>query len=734
VKKRFVGARGWALGAGGSLVGAARLALGAGIALTLGAVLVAAQQRPVFRGGANFVLVDAYPSRDGRIVEGLTAADFQILEDGKPQTVDSIEFVRIEPTPEAARQDPNTVAESMAQAADPHNRVFVVFLDSYHTTVAGSHDIRTPLVDTLNRIIAPNDLYGLTTQYHRAKDLVLARKLNTLEDQLTRYWPWGERNRITRGVNGQTDPMEDKLENCFHIKHKKVTETQWVPENWIVHDGPVDRYLDDILIERYREDKTLTKLEELIVYLGQLREARSTVLLVSDGWLLLDQRPDLTRQPDNDIRSGREVATVGKPLGNSQLGSVVEAEFAECLGELNRLVHLSQDQRFRDLLTRASRSNVSFYPIAASGLMVFDRADASTNVRARADGPPRETVLGRDAQHLGDRVTSLRELAENTDGIAIVNTNDLKGGLRRIADDVSAYYLLGYYSTNNKFDGKFRKIDVKMKTPGLSVHARHGYLAPAAGPGAAPPPAASADAANGAAAGTAAAATGVNAALDALARTKDTADVFMYGAASGAEITVVVELSSGQIGRGAWPKGARVQLDLTGAGGVRVGTASATIDPGARSTVVRVAAIAGDGPWNALARVTGGTADDLDGRAEIRRVPATLVGEPLVFRATPAPASPLRAVADFRYRRTERVHVEWPVLAALDRREARLLDRNGQPLPVPVNLTERDVNGRPSVAADVNLAPLTAGDYVIELTVGSGAGTERKLIAIRVVS
>ena len=65
------------------------------------------------------------------------------------------------------------------------------------------------------------------------------------------------------------------------------------------------------------------------------------------------------------------------------------------------------------------------------------------------------------------RLDTLRTLAENTDGLAIVNTNDLGKGMRRIVDDVSAYYLLGYYSTNTRNDGRYRSIDVKMKPPGL---------------------------------------------------------------------------------------------------------------------------------------------------------------------------------------------------------------------------------------------------------------------------
>jgi hypothetical protein len=109
------------------------------------------------------------------------------------------------------------------------------------------------------------------------------------------------------------------------------------------------------------------------------------------------------------------------------------------------------------------------------------------------------------------------------------------------------------------------------------------------------------------------------------------------------------------------------------------------------------------------------------------------LGDPVVYRARPSPRAPLYAAADSRFRRTERVHVEWQVFDVLNRREARLLSREGQPLAVPVTVTERDVDGLPQVAADVNLAPLTDGDYVIELVVGSGAETQRALVAVRVV-
>src|SRR5687767_12753584 len=86
-----------------------------GVAAVAVAGLVTAQelqQRPTFRGGARFVRVDVYPAdRDGRPVEGLTAADFEVFEDGKVQDIDTFEFVKIEADPAAMRVDPNSQKE-----------------------------------------------------------------------------------------------------------------------------------------------------------------------------------------------------------------------------------------------------------------------------------------------------------------------------------------------------------------------------------------------------------------------------------------------------------------------------------------------------------------------------------------------------------------------------------------------------------------------------------------------
>lgn len=93
-------------------------------------------------------------------------------------------------------------------------------------------------------------------------------------------------------------------------------------------------------------------------------------------------------------------------------------------------------------------------------------------------------------------------------------------------------------------------------------------------------------------------------------------------------------------------------------------------------------------------------------------------------------AQPPSPAATALFRRTERVHLEWTSTATLTTRTARLLDRTGAPLPVEVNLSEKP---GAVLAADLNLAPLGPGDYVIELTfMPEGGKATTQLLALRI--
>jgi len=662
-----------------------------------------AQQRPVFRGGTNLVTVDAYPRLGGRVVHGLTPADFDVFEDGVRQKIDQFEFVEAGGIPDGERVDPDSQRDMLQQAADPHNRVFVVYLDVYDVGLTGSHDIRGPLVNVLDRIIAPGDLFGLTTSKATPASLVLGRRTQSVADQLSRFWPWGERNRLGRDPD---DPVETYLDRCF-------------PDGGADDDGTA-RPMADVLIERRREDRTLGNLRDVISYVGGLREARTSVLVVSDGWRVF--RPDgaLASAGAGLLTRGGTQLLAPPPVGIAPGGRITadtglsDMYSAQACGlELARLAALDDRQAFQQIIALANRKNVVMYPIAADGLQVTDLTVQ----------PAMQTPLGAvaDMDHQRSRVDAARTLAAETDGLAVVDTNDLRGGLQRVVDDVSAYYLLGYYSTDPKADGRFRKITVQVRRPGVAVVSRRGYVAT---------PAASV-AGSASATDPAPARVEADAALNRLARIDTDVDLFTYGVASGQQLSVVAEIPSEDVELGTWTTGGQVVVTALNAAGEPAGRGEGRIAPGTRAALVQVPVGTTPGPWRIAVTVTGASGR-LQSSLEVSASRNALLGDPLIYRSPSGPRAFLQPVADFLFRRTERIHVEFPVRKPLDRRSIRVLDSQRlQPLPIGATLTERDQGGD-VLAADLTLSPLAGGDYLLDVSVGSAAESERRQVAFRV--
>ena len=130
----------------------------------------------------------------------------------------------------------------------------------------------------------------------------------------------------------------------------------------------------------------------------------------------------------------------------------------------------------RDAIASATRSNVAFYGIDVRGL----GAGSETSIEIQSF--PDDRSLGLDSTALLNETRmgqdSLRTLSEETGGFAVVNNNDIPGAFRRLVEENSSYYLLGYYPANDRRDGRFRRIEVRTSKPGLTVRARRGYVAP----------------------------------------------------------------------------------------------------------------------------------------------------------------------------------------------------------------------------------------------------------------
>jgi hypothetical protein len=146
---------------------------------------------------------------------------------------------------------------------------------------------------------------------------------------------------------------------------------------------------------------------------------------------------------------------------------------------------------FVGVIDAANRANVSVYTMDAAGLRgVSEQAkirDEVNQAGARGinsayatpsgDDPLTKALENNEAVLRQDPHTGLGELAEGTGGVLFENTNNLRHGFDRIDDDLHNYYLLGYTPLNETYDGRFRRIDVKVKRPGLTVAARKGYFA-----------------------------------------------------------------------------------------------------------------------------------------------------------------------------------------------------------------------------------------------------------------
>jgi VWFA-related protein len=679
------------------------------LALLLSASVFAQQpETPRFRAGANLVRVDAYVSKDDVALTDLKAEDFTVFEDDRPQQVESFELVQARrPNPQTERTDPTNVRDMQQQVVDAA-RVFTLFFDRWHVQLQGSYHARKPIIETLDRLIGPDDLVGAMTPEMSPGSVTYSRRTGSIERTVTETWHWGARNSL------QTTPREDAILGCY-------------PEKQNADLAPK-------MIARLREQETLDALEALVIHLEALRPERKFVMVFTEGWSLF--RPDVTlSRAAGDQAPGADPIRVNPITGglakqgdpDERNGSMMTYEACERLRTM--LAYSDHEMDFRQLLQRANRANVSFYPIDARGLVVFD-----TPIQLGV--PP-----SLDRAWLTHRFDALRVMAEQTDGHAVLDTGDVAVGMRKAFTDVGSYYLLGYYSTNPKLDGKFRRIRVEVKRPDVNVRNRPGYLAPteaearAAGAmiekaGAKPalPPT-------------------VTRALDAIAPARGNLPVRVQAIGARNTIRAIVELDAVTAKQPEWIAGGTLKLTIEPerqAAGLTSAPAPAqvmtlAIDPGQRSIVItgtdrplaagRYAVRAELLPRNSRVPVQMTTFTTVPAEA------AEVATGGLALRRGPSTGLAYIATADPRFRRTERLRLEVPLAAEGFTGTGRLLTREGQALPLIITFSTRtdEATQQRFGIADLTLAPLAAGDYVLELSLTKGGKPELVSYGFRIV-
>jgi VWFA-related protein len=622
------------------------------------------QRSPTFRTEANHVRLDVIATSRGVSVTDLRKGDFELLEDGQRQEIEEFEHVAI-PARQRTSQDaiaPFNPEESRAVAKDPRARVFVVFLDDNHVDLSGSYRIREPLTAALEQLIGPDDVFAVMTPSMPARALMFTRRTTTLAGELERHWNWGRRDNP-----GGKDSTERDCEVQRSLDPERAEE----------------------LIARRREQQTLKALADLTAYLREVRDGRKAILLVTEGW-----------------KSHRSVGLSGCGVDPFLDGAHV----------------------LRSVMGAANRANASFYPIDPRGLPVFDQSIT----RPLTPGPGTQVsgfLLAKrpdvDAEVFRARRETLQTLADGTDGLAALDSNDLAASLARILTDLSSYYLLGYYSTG-KLDGKFHAITVRVTRPGIHVRARRGYLATMETE---PPAMTDGDAETARLAA-------VIAPLADYARELPlrvhAATGWRDGEAAAPTVWVQGELSGGRQPSEVRTADAVATIQLLSTEGRVLGTGRVVLPPSTQTFRAALTPTPPLVPGSYVVRVSIASADSSSPTPET--MPITVVPRPrasgtLWMRRSASTRNRDVPTADLRFRRSERITVEIPAPTA-EAGVARLLDRHGRARSIPVTTALRtDADGSQWLSAGLVRAPLATGDYIIELS----GRDEKTLVAFAVV-
>ena len=405
-----------------------------------------------------------------------------------------------------------------------------------------------------------------------------------------------------------------------------------------------------------------------------------------------------------------------------------------CDTDRQALATLDDRLAFQGVMDAANRANVSFYPLDARGLSPMSTDDASSptpggGATARGGG-----VSAPRSVPLRTRSEQLRTLAGETDGFAVLDPGDLDRGLKRAVDDLTSYYLLGYASSNAKQDGTARSISVRVKRSGVDVRARRGYRAATAD-----------EVERGRSTSTAS----PNAALSELQMALASLDMARpgvplrttvgYATIEGAAGTgtrvhawAQAELDSVTARQGAWLGGGTVEVTVVAPDGTSLVTRTAMLNAGERSVTVDVGEVSVQGELSVRTRIS----PQLEGAplSDTVRVPSLVPGgHPLLMRRGPTTGLNYRPTAAPLFQRTERLRVDLPVAPGAEPPKAEVLDRMGKPIAVPVRTAVREENGVTWASAEVSLAPLAPGDYLIRLATSAGGKAYSVLTSFRMV-
>jgi VWFA-related protein len=394
----------------------------------------ASQDRPTFSVQIDLVTTDVI-ARDnsGNFVADLTRNDFEVYEDGVRQEIVSMTLshggrvtnVLAAPPPVAPE---GIILPPTRRVDDSSGRIFVFFVDDLHLSFQSTPRVRSLFKKMAQILLHDGDMFGIVSSGPSSISVQMTYDKKRLDEAIEKIT--GDELKPSEIINGPTGS-----------------------------DGPAE--------VRYRAHVAMSTVTELLDNLEKVHNRRKALVYVSDGY-------DFT--PFQAARLGfmnpSSAYTQNSQLQNLALDPSTAAQNSSSVPDTTPTSQYGKEE-FADAdlgiqlaqLTRiANRANTTIYTIDPRGLV------ASGDLVDEPIQPQQWASFIQKSQG------TLRELAEDTGGLALVNQNDFDKGLKRIDAETSDYYVLGYYSTNPDPTRRLRRIQVKVTRPGVTSTSRSEYI------------------------------------------------------------------------------------------------------------------------------------------------------------------------------------------------------------------------------------------------------------------
>lgn len=385
---------------------------------TLTLAALAQEPQVVFRASTNLVVLDvSVRDRSGKEISGLKKDDFAVLEDGKPQTVSVFEFQKLDATPLPRVELAARPAAAAAPAGNGKPPVIAIAAPGR----IQYQDRRLMVMFFDFSSMSPQD------QMRAQKSaLQFLRERMTAADMVS-VMTFASKLEVKQDFTDDRDQLTEVIRG---FKIGEASELSGVADTGDTDTGEdtgAAFVADETEFNIFNTDLKLAALESATKMLAALPEKKALVYF-SGG--------------------------VGKTgvENQSQLRSTVNA---------------------------AVRANVAFYPVDARGLTALPPGGDASQAGSRGTGMFSGAQQRQQSARFQDQQETLVTLAADTGGKAMLDTNDLGEGIVQAQNDVRSYYILGYYSSNGKQDGKYRRVDVKLAgSRQAKLDYRGGYFGP----------------------------------------------------------------------------------------------------------------------------------------------------------------------------------------------------------------------------------------------------------------